>query len=263
MSSTTFVDGATTILASWLNDVNLSTYTTVPTLNTNLTALTTTVAGKAASGVNTDITSLNSPAIANATATTQTPGDNSTKVATTAFVTTATGAGSFVTLTGNQTIAGVKTFSSAPIFATTPGITAAQSMVRVNTANGYGSTNTKVRRFNTVLTSQGSDITYADSATLGASFTINTNGVYSITYTESFASGELFGITNATGSGSTAIVGLGLSSIENMVAHTVASYPLVSCITAYYPAGTVLKAHTNTSPAVGTYQPQLTIVRVA
>ena len=30
MSSTTFVDGTTTIVASWLNDVNTSTYTTVP-----------------------------------------------------------------------------------------------------------------------------------------------------------------------------------------------------------------------------------------
>lgn len=40
MSSTTFVDGATAIVASWLNDVNLAAYTTVPTLVTNLTTLT-------------------------------------------------------------------------------------------------------------------------------------------------------------------------------------------------------------------------------
>jgi hypothetical protein len=42
--------------------------------------------GAAASGANTDITSLASPALGSATATTQTAGDNSTKVATTAFV---------------------------------------------------------------------------------------------------------------------------------------------------------------------------------
>lgn len=45
------------------------------------------------------------------TAPTATAGTNTTQVATTAFVTTAT-TGSFVTLTGNQTIAGIKTFSS-------------------------------------------------------------------------------------------------------------------------------------------------------
>ena len=39
MSSTTFVDQVTPIVASWLNDTNLSVYTTVPTLSTNLTTL--------------------------------------------------------------------------------------------------------------------------------------------------------------------------------------------------------------------------------
>lgn len=42
--------------------------------------------GAAASGANTDITSLNAPALGGATATTQATGDSSTKVATTAFV---------------------------------------------------------------------------------------------------------------------------------------------------------------------------------
>lgn len=45
--------------------------------------------GAAASGANTDITSLSSPALSGATATTQSAGNNTTKVATTAFVTTA------------------------------------------------------------------------------------------------------------------------------------------------------------------------------
>jgi hypothetical protein len=73
------------------------------------------------------------------------------------------------------------------------------SMVRLNTANGYGSTNTAIRRFSTVVTNVGSDITYADSATLGASFTINTAGVYSISYTEQFnASGDIGISLNST-----------------------------------------------------------------
>jgi hypothetical protein len=58
------------------------------------------------------------------------------------------------------------------------------SMVTVYGANGYGSTNTVIRRFSTVGTNTGSSITYADSATLGASFTINISGVYAISYTD-------------------------------------------------------------------------------
>lgn len=57
--------------------------------------------------------------------------------------------------------------------------------------NGFGSTNTKIRRFNTSATT-GTDITYADSATNGASFTINTAGIYSICYNDYNAGGGFF-----------------------------------------------------------------------
>ena len=55
-------------------------------------------------------------------------------------------------------------------------------VVSVNTGNGHGSTNTSVRRFTTTNENTGTSITYADSATLGASFTINATGVYSVYY---------------------------------------------------------------------------------
>ena len=55
-------------------------------------------------------------------------------------------------------------------------------VVSVNTGNGHGSTNTLVRRFTTTSESTGTSITYADSATLGASFTINATGIYSVYY---------------------------------------------------------------------------------
>lgn len=53
------------------------------------------------------------------------------------------------------------------------------SDVIVANGNGYGSTNTKIRRF-TNSTTNGTGITYADSAANGASFTIAEAGVYSI-----------------------------------------------------------------------------------
>jgi hypothetical protein len=70
-----------------------------------------------------------------------------------------------------------------------------RSMVRVHTGNGWGSTNTAIRRFSTVVTNTGSAITYADSATLGATFTINETGVYAITNSDSLDGTRLFGIS--------------------------------------------------------------------
>jgi hypothetical protein len=61
-------------------------------------------------------------------------------------------------------------------------VTPPRSMVRVNTHNGYGSTNTVIPRFTNVTSSVGNDIVYADSATNGASFTIQTAGVYAISW---------------------------------------------------------------------------------
>jgi len=63
-----------------------------------------------------------------------------------------------------------------------------QHSVIVNTGNGYGSTNTRIRRFTTIQENIGTAITYADSATLGASFTINEDGLYEVYYQEHFAS---------------------------------------------------------------------------
>jgi len=59
MTSTVFVDQVTPVPASWLNDVNTTTYTTVPALGTAVsTTLPASIATKAASGANSDITSL-------------------------------------------------------------------------------------------------------------------------------------------------------------------------------------------------------------
>ena len=95
-------------------------------------------------------------------------------------VTTSTGTGNVV-------------LSASPTF--TGNVTTPLSYVRVNTANGYGSTNTKIRRFTTTVNSAGVDITYADSATLGGTFTINTTGVYSVSYTDQFTGAGYLGLS--------------------------------------------------------------------
>lgn len=79
--------------------------------------------------------------------------------------------------TSIKTIDGVSLLGSGDI-TRSPG----DHAVIVTTGNGYGSTNTKIRRYTTTQSSVGSHITYADSATNGASFTIAAGGagLYSI-----------------------------------------------------------------------------------
>ncbi|MDH3324061.1 MAG: hypothetical protein OEL89_00320 [Candidatus Peregrinibacteria bacterium] len=67
--------------------------------------------------------------------------------------------------------------------------TGADSMVRLHTGNGHGSTNTAIRRFTTAVDNFGTDITYTDSATLGASFTVNKSGFYYISYVDGDTAG--------------------------------------------------------------------------
>ena len=62
--------------------------------------------------------------------------------------------------------------------------------ITVTTGNGYGSTNNKIRRYTTTQSSTGSAITYADSASDGASFTINQPGMYEVYIVDSRAAGS-------------------------------------------------------------------------
>ena len=63
------------------------------------------------------------------------------------------------------------------------------SMVRLHTGNGHGSTNNKIRRFSTTVDNLGTSITYTDSATDGSSFTINKTGIYHLNYNDARAAG--------------------------------------------------------------------------
>jgi hypothetical protein len=65
---------------------------------------------------------------------------------------------------------------------------AENSMIRLHTGNGHGSVNNKIRRFSTTVADLGNAITYTDSATDGASFTINEDGVYFMNYNDVLSS---------------------------------------------------------------------------
>jgi hypothetical protein len=154
-----------------------------------------------------------------------------------------------VHLAGTETITGTKTFSSMPILPT-------QSMVRVNTANGYGSTNTKIRRFTNFTNGvngaiiQGTDITFSDNATLGASFTINTSGVYAMSCTNSASVIMTTGISLNTSQPTVVISSLSASEIVVLSAISNTASGSVSN-TMYLSAGSVIRMHEDGTASIG------------
>lgn len=135
------------------------------------------------------------------------------------------------------------------------------SMVRLNTANGYGSTNTKIRRFTNTVVNQGADITYADSATLGASFTINTSGIYGVSYMECFNAGAWTGLSKDTTVPTTSWPSIPIAEQLAGSSTTVSGQGAIAAWTGYLPAGSVIRPHTD-GAAVGPVQPIFTIARI-
>jgi hypothetical protein len=119
----------------------------------------------------------------------------------------------------------------------------ADSAVRLDTANGFGSTGTVIRRFSNIRSSIGSDILYQDSATNGASFTAVTAGIYNISFTDTRnASGGWTGLSLNSPSLTTGIISL---ADANRLASTyiVSDQPQSVSWTGYLNAGDIVRAH--------------------
>lgn len=95
----------------------------------------------------------------------------------------------------------------------------AENTVFVEGGNGYGSTNTAIRRFDTIVEQVGSAVTYTDSATDGASFTINEDGLYAVSYSDYTTNSIscIIGISLNSNQLTTAIQGLTSGSRIGMV----------------------------------------------
>jgi hypothetical protein len=123
---------------------------------------------------------------------------------------------------------------------------ATESRVVAYTGNGHGSTNTMVRRFSSSSVA-GADITYADSATNGASFTINTTGIYAMTYSDVASGGNYeIGIT-VNSNGTTAVGSLSAPAKLAYGGAGASIYQSVSCV-AHLTATDVIRAHTSGTP---------------
>lgn len=137
-----------------------------------------------------------------------------------------------------------------------------QSMVRLHTANGYGTTNTAIKRYGILSQSQGADVTYTDSATLGASFTINANGVYALSAAVTGAANNLAGLSVNSAQGTTSIY---LITPVNRLNHNVAPGDNVAATSyvGYFLVGDVIRSHSDGQAAQNAAAELFTIVRVS
>lgn len=137
-----------------------------------------------------------------------------------------------------------------------------RSTVRLQGHAGYGSTNTLVARFTNTLLNQGADITYADSAALGGSFTVNVSGMYAV---QSGFSGNAAHIQGISVNSTQLTTGISSITAADCLAATTASAAnqTSNCAwTGYLQAGDVVRAHRNAANAAGTGQTSFTMTRV-
>jgi hypothetical protein len=174
------------------------------------------------------------------------------------------------------TLGDILTINSSGQVALTQGLSAVPaqagtvSMVRLNTANGYGSSSTSIRRFANITNGvngcviQGADITFADSATLGSSFTINTSGVYSISFNDTGTNNLCVGLSLNTTQPTVACYSL--TNIGEILVTSVsfgANVPIAVSWTGYLPASSVIRPHNDGTPSGIPARCQFTITRVA
>jgi hypothetical protein len=128
-------------------------------------------------------------------------------------------------------------------------IISSYSSIWVHTANGYGSTNTMIRRFTTVQQNIGTDITYTDSATLGALFTINASGIYAISFSDQFNAGTSAGISLNTTTPTTSIGSIAANERLSRDTSPAADTGADSSVILYLAAGSLIRPHTAGVPS--------------
>jgi len=154
--------------------------------------------------------------------------------------------GTTLTLTTSQGGSLVRTASNTWTFIQTAG--GYNSSVFLNTVNGYGSTNNKIRRFTNIVRNSGADITYADSATLGSSFTINTTGMYSISCTDNFTAGNWLGLSLNSTQLSTPIYNITTAHILSAASTVTANGSSSVSFTGFLTATNVVRPHGDGNP---------------
>jgi hypothetical protein len=138
-----------------------------------------------------------------------------------------------------------------------------RSSVRISNGNGFGSTNTKIRRFSTTVSSTGTAITYADSAADGATFIINESGVYAVSYSDlNSGAGAKHGISVNSTQLTTSIASITNADILAVSVSATGSEATTS-YTGIFNAGDVVRAHTDGTQDATSGGVRFTITKVS
>lgn len=140
-----------------------------------------------------------------------------------------------------------------------------RSQVRVNTSNGYGSNSSnKIRRFSGSVDNYGTAITYAQSSTVGDSFTINEDGLYAISYTDQGSGSDTFGLSLNSSDLTASILSLAVGQRLSSFRTGGGSWPTNCMWTGFLKNTDVIRAQSDAAASVGTAAyTQLTIVQIS
>lgn len=126
--------------------------------------------------------------------------------------------------------------------------------VRVSGANGRGATNTAILRYTTEVRNVGTDITYADSAADGASFTINKAGTYAVFMVYYNSTAIDFGASVNSNQLTTSIASISASAVVFIHSTQNSSQPFTHGFVRRFAAGDVIRPHDEgTGTPGGTY----------
>lgn len=152
--------------------------------------------------------------------------------------------------------------TSPPIFPVNLRVTT-PSIAWYTTGNGHGSTNTKIRIFTTVRTSQGTGITYATSAANGDTFTINEKGLYFIQYTDKFSGGTQFNVGISKNSSQLTTDIETITATDRLLYNNKATNVFTEASGVFLLAATdVIRAHTDGDPDNADARTQIMIVQI-
>lgn len=138
---------------------------------------------------------------------------------------------------------GTHTSSPSKIVVGTPSRISQTSSVVVDTGNGHGSTDNKIRRF-TNSTTKGTAITHATSAANGDTFTINEDGMYAIIYTDIYSgNANYMGISINSNQLTTIIESITAANVAVIGSSVAANRPGTVTLIKRFSVGDILRAH--------------------
>lgn len=140
----------------------------------------------------------------------------------------------------------------------------AMTKIRLNTGNGYGATNNKIRRFTNAVVNTGTGITYADSSTAGASFTCTEAGIYSFVYSDCFSGAGNVGLSLNSSQLTTAIQSITTTDCLGIATTPAATQNAVVSVTLALAVGDVVRPHTDgTTESASPARVFFTVQRIA